>query len=331
LGLSLRLASVSLALWACAARPGPVAPPERHETGGTAAARVTADRPSSPQPESSRGPTRDEFLLLSDSGELTVNTRAGTVKSLARGVIEASYDPEFELLWLGKSTELRVLDLRSGSAECVLIASGLHGGVRLQVDHDESNLVPDDGCDLPYVELDWGSEPTIVGIVEDIPDLRLEGANWLRAELRRPAREVPKVRMSAFDLRATDARVKLPAKRSSCDETSTCGAAVPFANWGIVLVLVSARMGGDCWTRNCLLLDPKTRHFALPSMPLHWGSLAEVEAGPCGPFRFNASGDSFLTERSLCSASGCDKLEGRALGWLTPGVTVGAPGVSASE
>jgi hypothetical protein len=332
LGFSLRLASVSLLLGACAAHPGPIAPSEKRAAEGTTGPEVAVDRAASPEPEPPSGPAEGEFLLLSDAGELTVRAKAGTAKTLARDVKEASYDAELELLWLETSTELRVYDLRSSPSESVLIASGLDGATRLQVDHGESNLVPDDGCDLPYVELDWSSEPTIVGMVEDIPDLQLTGADWLRAELHRPAREVPKSRMSTFDLRATEARVKIPAKRSSCEDASTCGAAVPFANWDIALVLVSDRMGGDCWSRTCVLHDAKTQRFASPAaLPLRWDSLAAVEAGSCGPFRFDASGDSFLTERSLCSASGCEKLEGRALGWLKPGPTVGAPGVSPSE
>ncbi len=269
----------------------------------------------------------DEFLLLRDTGELTLSTpEGGASRVLERGVVDASYDPALELVWLQTIDELRVYDLRKPDAESVLIAHGLSGARRLQVDHAQSRLLPDDGCDLPFVELGWSRQPTLVGMVEEVPDLRLEGTAWLMAELARPRRDVPRTRLSAFDLRAARARVSLPPGRARCEEPAACGAAVPLPGWGIELVLVQDQMGEDCWTRSCLLHDPKTDRYATPPLPERWGSVDETEAGTCGPFQFDARAQRFLLERSLCSASGCRKLPGRAMGWRKPGATVGTPG-----
>lgn len=267
-----------------------------------------------------------EFLLLRDTGELTLSTLEGSSRVLARGVAEASHDPALELVWLQTSSELRVYDLRKLGGGSVLIANGLRGARRLQVEHPESRLLPDDGCDLPFVELGWRREPTLVGMVEEVPDLRLEGTAWLMAELSRSRREVPLAQRSSFDLRAARRRVPLPPERLRCEEPAACGAAVPLPGWGIELVLVQDQMGEDCWTRSCLLRDPDTDRYATPPLAERWGPLEDTEAGTCGPFQFDASGQWFLLDRSLCSATGCRKLGGRAIGWRDPGPTVGTPG-----
>lgn len=267
-----------------------------------------------------------QFLLLRDTGELTLSTPEGASHVLARGVADASYDPALELVWLQTVNELRVFDLRKPAAESVLIAHGLSGARRLQVDHAESRLLPDDGCELPFVELGWSRQPTLVGMVEEVPDLRLEGTAWLAAEIARPRRDVPRTRLSPFDLRAARVRVPLPPERSRCEEPAACGAAVPLPGWGIELVLVQDQMGEDCWTRSCVLRDPETDRYATPPLAERWGPVEDTDPGTCGPFQFDASGQRFLLDRSLCTAAGCRKLGGRAIGWRDPGATVGTPG-----
>jgi hypothetical protein len=305
-------------------QPEAVAPAGSTAAGELSAGADVVPAGSDPGPEAAAA--GGEFLLLRDTGELTLSTSGGSARVLARGVADASYDPALELVWIQSVNELRVYDLRKPASESVLIAHGLSGARRLQVEHAESRLLPDDGCDLPFVELGWSRQPTLVGMVEEVPDLRLEGTAWLSAELARPRREVPRARLSAFDLRAARVRVPLPPERSRCEEPAACGAAVSLPGWGIELVLVQDQMGEDCWTRSCLLRDPETDRYATPPLPEHWGPIEETEAGTCGPFQFDQSGQRFLLERSLCSAAGCRKLGGRAIGWRDPGATVGTPG-----
>jgi len=51
----------------------------------------------------------------------------------------------------------------------------------------------------------------------------------------------------------------------------------------------------------------------------------DMPSGPCGPYRFNADGDAFLVNDTLCNVGGtCESLGGWSVGWLVPGTTVGA-------
>ncbi len=335
----MKAAWLLLALGACAnaTRPSPVAPSQGDDLPpGPSGAHTPSAGAAPPGAESVSStpdrPAANEFLVLTDAGELLAKTPEGASRVLAKNVADASYDPEPELIWLQTRDELQVYDLRKPAAVPVTIARGFEGPARLQVTHGESFLLPDDGCDLPFVELDWTEAPTIQGIIEELPALELTSARWLSTELNRSRRPVSPGRMSEFDLRASTERVRLPKKLLSCEEPSTCGAAVRFGKLPMQLVLVSDHMGGDCWERACILREAESGRVAAPPLAQQWTSVQAVTPGPCGPYQFDADGTSFLDERSLCApATGCKDIGGRALGWRNPGPTVGIPGTFASN
>lgn len=332
-GLGLTVVCSLVALGACGGSSRPVAAPTENPVVSAAPAGIDAPLASDPEPVAApeSGSSAATFLVL-HAPELTLIDRSGRRSVLATDVQEASYDAVSELVWLRTSSELRVYDLRQKDvwkpAESVLIASGVENGPSIWVSQEGAGVMPDDGCESPSIQLDWTREPSIEGMLEPQESAKLEGQAWLARELNRPRRKVPGGRHSEFDLRAAKTHSKLPKKLTSCDEPTDCGTSVPFASWGIELVLVYDQQGGDCWERKCVLHDPKTGQFARPPLAEHWGSLAETKAGSCGPFQFDATGDAFIYGQSLCTKDGCTDLGGDAVGWLEPGPTVGTPGSS---
>lgn len=268
------------------------------------------------------------FLMKNTRDELELRAaRSGFVYPLAPNARHVLHDPALELAWISDEQTLSVIDLRAPAPSTVapvVIATRLPAHVELHVQRGGQHLVePVDACDLaPILMLHWGPESWIESDQAQ-RSTELEGSAWLARESGR----VPRAASEERWLHPSDARVSLPPGRARCEDAEWCGASQPFAATGRELVLTGQSEGADCWQFDCLLLDSRTGAFGTPPQPSRWGPAEDMPSGPCGPYRFDAAGAAFLVNDRLCVVGGsCETLEGSAIGWLTPGVTLGAPG-----
>ena len=150
---------------------------------------------------------------------------------------------------------------------------------------------------------------------------RIEGKAWLQRERGRAARAVPELQQPD----EPGPHVVLPASIARCDNPELCGAARPFVKSGWQLVITKTdETHGDFSHYGCLLYDPTRSTFALPPETRTWQPAADPELDTCGPYRFNGTEDAFLASDRVCRiGAACTPLEGTAIGWLEPGVTVG--------
>lgn len=267
----------------------------------------------------------DEFLVETQSTQLLLRTwDPASEHLLASSAQRSLYDERLELVWFDDGDKLWVLDLRRPGSRAILIADHVPQYSELHVARTPGQLLePADSCDtVPVLRLNWSVKPAFEAWYATAPPLSVEGKHWLLAELGRPERAVMDQQVFA----ATDPDIALPETLQQCEEPTACGASLPFAKRDWELVLVKAALSADCWHYACLFRDINTGAFATTPEPKHWGRAAEVEPGPCGRYLFNQDGSSFLVGDLLCMAGRtCQKLEGRALGWLVPGAIVGAP------
>ena len=249
------------------------------------------------------------------------------VRVLAGAAQGALYDQRMELVWFDTSDRLWVLDLRTPALAPVLIAEQVPFPSQLHVVRNPGQRgEPRAGCEqAPALQLNWSAHPSLdagPGLAANTaaPRLTPEGTSWLVRELGRAERPV------ADPLRFSRPApgVSLPESARSC-EAPTCGATLPFGPRGWQLVLVEAGMRAGCSRYACLLRDVKTGSYATPPEADHFGTAPGVEPGPCGPYLFNQDGTSFLVGDVACTPKRCQKLQGQALGWIVPGVTLGAP------
>lgn len=286
-------------------------------------AQAGADKKSA-QSASAEEPAHTRFLLESEAGQLVLrSTRSGAEQVLAGAAQRGLYDERLELVWYEEGERLWVRDLRKLQAGPVLIAEHLPEHAEFHVARTaDLMLEPADGCDsMPVLLLNWSEKSVFEAFYTDVPTLAAEGTAWLAAELKRPARTLPKARAFSEDQRE-------PAwngARAQCEEPFVCGSSLAFGASTKQLVLTSAQ-SGDCWHFACVLRDPQTGTFGTAPDATSWGAASAAEPGSCGPYRFNRDGSAFLVDERLCLAGGsCQALGGRALGWLEPGVTLGAP------
>src|SRR5690606_30258255 len=113
-----------------------------------------------------------------------------------------------------------------------VIARGLPDEHRFVID-GPTMVSTEDGCDLPWIQLTWSETPTIQTVLAPAPEIRIENAAWLKAELKRPPRLVPEAREFAEE------RMRLPRKIQDCEEREDCGSTLAFGADGIQLVRVS--------------------------------------------------------------------------------------------
>ncbi len=229
------------------------------------------------------------------------------------------YDERLDLVWFDDGERLWVLDLRSLAAPPVLIAEHVAPHAEFHVAR-ERLLEPADGCDtVPVLRLDWSSKPTFEAWYAAAPVLGAGGTAWLVAQLSRPAR--PVVEQRTFG--SAPAEPPWSGAPAACEAPFICGASLPFGNGGRQLVLVEAGVGADCWHFGCVLRDASG---AFASPPAAESSTGPAAPGSCGPYRFTRQGTAFLVGESVCSVGGsCQALDARTLGWLEPGLSVGAP------
>jgi hypothetical protein len=213
------------------------------------------------------------------------------------------------------------LDLRKLDDAPVLIASGVPPVSRLAINRGEHSVEREDGCDLPYLSLEWSMHPRIDGVLVDATRARIVNRAWLGAQVQREA--------GAHGQRVSfsEAHVRVPPDLMDCEDEENCGESVQFGAQGSLLVLVKERMGGDCYQRSCLLFQPSTGMFASPLAPTSWKSAREAAAGPC-LFRFDESQTAFLVVHWLCVPhEACRDVGGTALGWLVGREILGEPGL----
>ncbi len=269
-------------------------------------------------------PAHTRFLFENADGQLVLRgTSSGPGQVLAHAAQRALYDERLELVWYEDGERLWVRDLRKLQADPVLIAEHLSEHAELHVARKaDLMLEPADGCDsVPVLLLNWSEKSAFEAFYTDVPALTAEGSAWLAAELKRPARTLPKTQ--AFSETQRDSA--WTGDRSQCEEPFVCGSSLTFGAGTKQLLLTSAH-SGDCWHFACVLRDSQTGAFTTAPDAKSWGAASAASPGSCGPYRFNRDGSAFLVDERLCLADGsCQALGGRALGWLEPGVTLGAP------
>lgn len=261
-------------------------------------------------------------------------------------------------------SQLMASDLRSPAeaSEPKWLASGLPHSPTLLVRRRKTPSAPaqfvrsPSNCEprnLISIHLDRNPLITSASEPQQQVTLRPGARAWLLAQLDRPsapgrmehaAAAAPTTEPSqptAHGFSLSDQSVNLPPGWQRCDDAERCGLSVPFGQSGYRLVLVSDRLGADCWRRSCLLFDPDSQRFASPplmrdqttlkgslaELPRRWSSAVEAQPGSCGPYFFDRTGRRFLAGRFLCELQGrCRPLSGQAIGWLEPGLVVGEPG-----
>jgi hypothetical protein len=260
------------------------------------------------------------FLVETRTGQLVLRSVGTGAQQVLANAQRSLYDERLELVWFNDGERLWVLDLRSLAAPPVLIAEHVPPHAEFHVAR-ERLLEPADGCDtVPVLRLNWTSKPTLEAWYAAAPPLAAAGAAWLVAQLSRPARTLAE-QQTFGAARAEPTGLGAAAR---CEAPFVCGSSLPFGNGG-QLVLVEASVGADCWHFGCLLRDD-TGVFATPPEAKHWGPAAAVQPGSCGPYRFNLQGTAFLVGELVCATGGsCQALSARTLGWLEPGLIVGAP------
>jgi hypothetical protein len=277
-------------------------------------------------------PQRSElFLVRTGEAELALRApRADSVPPfehvLARGVGNVLYNPELDLVWYNVEGRLFVIDTRHlgpSTPEPVLIARDLPivGGLRLER-AGVHFTAPGAGQDEDDLVLHWDEAPWIEAGEEEPRIENLDGQPWLAREQHRPVRRVSS--LQGFD--ASGPHVALPAGRGQCDDRKICGAALPFGSRGWQLLVANEDEDGDFREFRCLFHDPATQGFSTPPEAREWASAQHLESGTCGPFAFNAEGDTYLAASVVCHVGdACESLgEGNGIGWLEPGPMLGS-------
>jgi hypothetical protein len=264
-------------------------------------------------------------LLENAAGQLALRSaRTGAEQVLAGAAQRSLYDERLELVWYEDGERVWVIDLRTLGSAPVLIAEHVADHSELHVAREQAGLLePADGCDsVPVLRLNWSAKPGFEAWYTDVPALASEGSAWLLAERARTARSLPPAQAFSDSHRES----AWSGDGSQCEDPFVCGSSLTFGAGPRQLLLVSARVGSDCWHFECVLRDPQTGSFATAPEAPSWGAASATQAGSCGPYRFNRDGSAFLVDERLCLSGGsCQALGGRALGWLEPGVTLGAP------
>jgi hypothetical protein len=190
------------------------------------------------------------------SNDATSNEQSPS-RSLARDVANALYDPTLELVWV-EGESLRVVDLRVPSAEPIVIVREWPGTSFLSISHPASLVSSNDTCDVgDLASLTWNENPKLERIAEQSSELPLESKDWLRAQLKRPARASAD---GDYSLRTSESRIELPPDVWRCDASDDeCGRVVRFGAHDLELVLAASRANECClrririavWRRTC--------------------------------------------------------------------------------
>ena len=276
------------------------------------------------------------ILVTNDVGLIARAMDSGRTKVLRAGPAEwVLLDTELELAWIQGQASLHVLDLRRPSEKAVLIAQGLTGSLKVQIDRDtgaeSTHLEVPEVCVQPAdLFLEWNREPILHVLAGDPEEEKrqmgsasLVGTAWLRAELGR-ASTGPSVARLEFG--PASAALK-PANTLKCALLGDwCGKALPFDGSGRMLLLTDYSEG-DCQHYGCRLYDPATKKYATPPDASSWTEMAKVAPGPCGPYHFDHAGKYFFNQERVCKVGGsCEKLGGRGIGWIGGGTDVGTDG-----
>lgn len=307
----------------CAASPAPKipAPPSPSPSAPAPAAEAT----------NAALPARADLLLVRSENRILLRAFAepGLARFeqvLASDVLEQLYDPELELLWFSDmSGRLWVRDLRTLDAPApanVLIASDLPEHQKLSVWVGDRYVEGFGQLGEGSVELSlrWQEEPWFETDAGDRLG-QIDGKAWLASERARAARNVP----AWAQPDEAGAHVALPAALARCDNPELCGAARPFGPSGWQLVITKTdETHGDFSHYGCLLYDPARQAFTRPEDTRSWAPASDAELDTCGPYQFNAGGNTFLASSRVCRlGADCISLEASAIGWLAPGATVG--------
>ncbi len=268
------------------------------------------------------GDPAQQFLVHAPSGEIRLRSRATSASRLiAKHANTALYHASLGLVWFLDGDRLGVVDLRKPGSAPVVVARGAPTVGHISIVHPPNSIETEDGCDVPYLSLDWTETPKVEAFLTEAPNLHVEGAAWLQAQFARPAPVVGKRRNFSKPV------TRLPPRLLDCEDRTACGQTAPLGARGLSLVRVLEKPGGDCVQRACLLWNPSTRLFASIPRIETWGSAETTPRGTCGPLMFDQAQRAFLVDQYLCGPDhGCENLSAHTLGWLVPGDTVGAPG-----
>ncbi|HWO11793.1 MAG TPA: hypothetical protein VNN80_20010 [Polyangiaceae bacterium] len=295
------------------------------------ASAVPAPEPALPKAASLSWPARARSLLARAEDRLVLRAFGPSGLEpfehvIARDVLEQLYDAELELLWFSDmGGRLWVGDLRALGAAAppnVLIASDLPEHEKLSVWVGDRYVQGFGQLGEGSVELSlrWQESPWFETDAGERLG-RINGGAWLERERQRPARA-----LAAWQQPDEQGpHVVLPAGVAQCDNPELCGAARAFgaSRWQLVITKTD-ETHGDFAHYGCLLHDPARPELTRPQDARRWAPARDAELDTCGPYQFNAAGDAFLVDEQVCRTGGeCAALEGRAVGWLEPGVTVG--------
>jgi hypothetical protein len=121
---------------------------------------------------------------------------------------------------------------------------GRHGTSSLSISHPASLVSSNETCDVgDLAALTWDDNPKLERVAEESSELQLESKDWLRAQLKRPARASAD---GDYSLRTSESRIELPPDVWRCDASDDeCGRVVRFGAHDVELVL-AATLLGDC-------------------------------------------------------------------------------------
>jgi len=154
-----------------------------------------------------------------------------------------------------------------------------------------------------------------------IKKVKLVGAKWFAKQKKRAPRPQPPAPKVG---ELTGKLVALPEGVGECDGSSAeCGDTMAFGDTGFQLIVTSSGCGDACHL-SCLLYDPRTKKFAVPSAAQSpWSATPAVEdAGSCmsEDYGLRAGGEYYIGgNRCTVSAAGvaCVAADGWGyVGWV---------------
>jgi hypothetical protein len=279
-------------------------------------------------------------LHLDDAGRLASTAADGAITHvLAPGpFVDAIHDDPRDLIWVRTDRGLAVVDLRARTAEPLLIVAfvdakneHLHGEMDRAPDWSPTSAF---SASFSYcgegdtisggggLGLSWEPGGWNGGDGAAAQGVRLDGAEWLRANVKREQRRASD---KVYPFGESRKKVKIPASAGDCgehagdEEYGECGANVPFGRTGAYLVATHVDQS-QCPAAQCRLWTPSQKKWS-PVLGLD----PDAEgARTCGPFFFDVSGAVVLhREGRLCTADGaCRTIGRRALGWLGGSIQV---------
>jgi hypothetical protein len=278
------------------------------------------------------------LLAITKEGALIARTPSEKWSKtlIPSGVLIARMDPNKMLTWLWmKDTpdsdlmKLAVLDLRSPSADVVVIATGLAANIPWSVDGWTIGVGFASDV-IGVANLVWSETPTFE-VEEGLTQLCCDasslngvviteaGKKWLAANHKRPITPIPNASPPRQHIAGINA--------DACEHQALCGEAIPFHTTGLLLTIVSHSCGDGCYI-DCVLYDPAKKRYRSPTATgQNWvKNDADIEAASCRDYLFSTDGRYYSAEQggTICEAGGdCKAITDTFIQWIEPSPKVG--------